>query len=162
MPGESVPATQLLTGPQIWEQVLKVIATAQHEVTLVSPYNHKLDALVTELKKVRSRKKVKIVRYYRKEETDPAEHLDGISTYAVPNLHAKIYANEHMALITSLNLTYGSVVDNLEVGLLIRDTNLVGEINDYIKTFRKGGNRSRGSVRLSKPQSTEEMRVAAW
>jgi phosphatidylserine/phosphatidylglycerophosphate/cardiolipin synthase-like enzyme len=56
----------------------------------------------------------------------------GCSVYLVPNLHAKIYWNETIALVTSMNLYYGSTIKNHEIGIIIDNVQDHDAIKKYI------------------------------
>ena len=50
-------------------------------------------------------------------------------------LHAKIYANEKVALVTTMNLVETSAAYSREVGLLVRDPKLRREIDEYVQSL---------------------------
>ena len=141
-------SVRLVADREIRQAILELIGNAQQEITLVSPFNHDLPDLVTALKDAHQRG-VKISRYFQDGKRDPVEHFGGVASFPVPNLHAKVYANEHTILITSCNLNWGSWNQNREVGLLVQDATLHNEIADFVNTL--GTNTPRRGRRSSRP-----------
>ena len=132
---ESSKPVRLVKDAEITNEVLQLIRTAQKEIILVSPYNQHWPALARGLEDARQRG-VKVEMYYREEKEDPAQDYNGVASFPVYRLHAKIYANENTVLVTSMNLTESSGMNSREVGLLVQDTALFREISGYMKTLR--------------------------
>lgn len=68
--------------------------------------------------------------------TDFCREIPGTTVRHLPGLHAKVYvADEHTAIITSGNLTSGSLLQNFEYGVQIHDPVLVrgiaSDVADY-------------------------------
>ena len=139
---------ELVVNHEIRDALLRMIEEAREEIVLVSPYNHNLPELISALGKAALRRGLKVVRYYREGETDPKDHFPKVDSFAVDFLHAKVYANENTALVTSFNLNWGSWNQNRELGLLIKDDNLVHEIKDFVKGLTKV---TRGQKKAGKP-----------
>ena len=52
----------------------------------------------------------------------------------VPNIHSKIYIfDSFAAIISSSNLTTGGLLNNVEMGILIREKSLIEELNSHIE-----------------------------
>ena len=130
----------------IRDEILKLIWEATQEITLVSPYNDDLEDLKNSLVGAH-RKKAKIARYFQDGKTDPAKHFRNVISFPVESLHAKIYANEKAALVTSFNLNWSSWNKSREVGLLIQDAETVCEIKEYVKALSERGAKSRGAAK---------------
>ena len=76
--------------------------------------------------------------YYRPDaaEGNPAaKYHPSIEAIAVDRLHAKVYANEKVALITSMNLHRFSALNARETGLLIRDEQVLREIENWVSAL---------------------------
>ena len=150
---------EFLADWQVGDALLRIVAQARERLALVSPYNRHWGHLKREVASARQRG-VAVTIYYRADEPDPLGQLDrgtvdrgtgdrvtmdgaavrgatGDSITAVPvrMLHAKIYANESVALITTMNLVETSAMYSREVGLLIADAKLRRQVDDYIKSL---------------------------
>lgn len=145
---------EFLADWQVGDALLRIVAQARERLTLVSPYNRHWGHLKREVAAARQRG-VAVTIYYRADEPGPLAQLDrvtvdratadgvavngvaGDSVMAVPvrMLHAKIYANESVALITTMNLVETSAMYSREVGLLIGDAKLRRQVDDYIKSL---------------------------
>ncbi len=59
------------------------------------------------------------------------DHLENFSLKPLPNLHAKVYiSDDKSAVVTSGNLTFGGLQNNIEAGILIND-------HEYVKELKK-------------------------
>lgn len=155
---------EFLSDWQVGDALLRIVAQARERLALVSPYNRHWGHLKREVASARQRG-VAVTIYYRADEPDPLGQLDRVtgdrvtadrvtmdgaavngvavrgaaadSITAVPvrMLHAKIYANESVALITTMNLVETSAMYSREVGLLIGDAKLRRQVDDYIKSL---------------------------
>ena len=66
--------------------------------------------------------------------------VPGASVRHLRHLHAKAYvADAHTAIITSANLTNGGLLANHELGVAITDTDVVGEISQYLQKYASVG-----------------------
>lgn len=104
----------------------KIIEEASERIWLVSPYV-KIHERMQGLIRRKLAEGVEMVIIYGKEE-EQKESLaciaDGASAeiYFCKNLHAKVFANENEAILTSLNLYQYSQVNNFELGCLLEKT----------------------------------------
>lgn len=87
---------------------------------------------------------IKIVIAYREEENcSPLEReslsflkrFPNIQLIPIPDLHAKIYANENEAILSSRNLTNRKEGCSIEVGVVFDNTELI--YNNLIKTVER-------------------------
>ena len=60
----------------------------------------------------------------------------GLDVKIVPSLHTKLYMNEQMSLITSMNLYDYSMKNNEELGLLTDDEEITKQLNEYVKDLK--------------------------
>ena len=132
--GRSRKSIEFLMDWQIADSLLRIIAEARRQITLVSPYNKHWGHLKRELEAAQNRG-VNIIMYYRSDEANPVADYNGIDGIPVRMLHSKIYSNEKTTLLTTMNLLETSAAYSREVGLLIRDADLRREIDSYIKTL---------------------------
>ena len=109
---------------------------------LVSPYlglvkwDHARQAILGA-----SSRGIRVVVYLRDQEESEglASEIDwlvdqGVKVKLVPNLHAKIYANETAAVVSSMNLTAYSTSNSREIAIQV-DRELTEELLAYIKTL---------------------------
>ena len=130
---------QIFTDDRITPAVLDILRKAKKRVILVSPYNKLWGHFNTELDEAVNRG-VKVTMLYREgEETESTDWLkkQGVSGYAVKNLHAKIYMNEAQVLVTSMNLYDSSAQNSREICIAIEDEELQKEIRDYVAKLRR-------------------------
>lgn len=135
--GGSGKGVQLLTDWQIGDALLRIVSEARLRLVLVSPYNKHWGHLRREIAMAGERG-VQVSMYYRADEANPLTDYgegEGISGVAVRMLHAKIYANENAALVTTMNLLDSSAMYSREIGLLIREVKLRREVDRYIQAL---------------------------
>lgn len=129
-------SVRLVTDSQIGDAVIRIVRDAKKKIVLVSPYNNHWGELEKELNRAR-RRGVRIIMHFRRKKNnlDPARNYRDVDSFPVDKLHAKIYANENTALVTSLNLTEWAAFNSREIGLLIGDANLCRQIDDYVRNL---------------------------
>jgi hypothetical protein len=135
--------TKFLYGSEINSCIDRLIAEAETFLYLVSPFIKLHTRIKDELKKQQSNPRLEIVLMFGKNEHDPAKSLSAadieflkempnIKICYIPNLHAKYYASEKSALVTSMNLHQFSQNENVEIGIQMshksRAELLVGEL----------------------------------
>ncbi len=135
--GRSGAAVEFLADWQIGDALLRVIAQARQQLTLVSPYNKHWGHLKREVAAAQQRG-VAVTIYYRADEPGPPAEYAGVTVIPVRMLHAKIYANESVTLVTTMNLLETSAMYSREVGLLLTDAKLRREVGDYVKALADG------------------------
>jgi len=101
----------------------ELIKHAQDRLIIISPFL-KLNDRIKELIADKDRMKIDVRLVYGKTELAPQEinwlrSLKYVRTGFCQNLHAKCYANEQAAIITSMNLYDFSQVNNNEMGVYI-------------------------------------------
>jgi len=117
------------------------IDSTKERCILVSPYVQLWGHVKSALERALGRD-VSIVAFIRKPETDKdrdktkeiAKDFEklGIELFTVPNLHAKIYAFDDSAIVSSMNLYDFSQSNSIELSILIEKEPLVDEIKTYI------------------------------
>jgi len=119
----------------------RIFKEAENEIIIISPFIQLSDELRTLLRPKQKIKDFQISILYGKNERDPSKSLNPIDyrffsefkNHEIlynPNLHAKYYANEREAIITSLNLHQFSLQNNIEVGTLLKQS--WGALGDLI------------------------------
>ena len=136
---------------QITRALLFMIKNARRQLDIVSPYIQlrfsakkrwkAFDDAISEA--IRRDVKISFVSRERDANTtaDAMKLLKeyrelGCNVFLVPDLHAKIYWNETIALVTSMNLYYGSTIKNREIGVIIdspRDHDAIRKYIDELK-----------------------------
>ncbi len=127
----------------IFSEITSILDTAKRFVYIVSPYIE----LSTEQKlnfKGAAERNIKIVIAYREEENCSPLERESLSflkrfpntqLIPIPDLHAKIYANENEAILSSRNLTNRKEGCSIEVGVVFDNTELI--YNNLIKTVER-------------------------
>jgi len=114
---------KFLTNPDILESIENIISSATKEIFIITPYCEISQNLLI-LLKLADYRDVRIRFIYGKDELDIWEYfflkkLNNLELYFCKNLNSICYFNEHMMLITSMNLIDDSI-DNFEMGTLIQ------------------------------------------
>ena len=111
----------------------RIFKEAEKEIIIISPFIQLSDEIRTLLRPKQKIKDFQITILYGKNEQDPSKSLNPtdyrffceFKNHEIlynPNLHAKYYANEQEAIITSLNLHQFSLQNNIEVGTLLKQS----------------------------------------
>lgn len=131
---------KFLTGNKLNSEVEAILENAYGQLILISPYIKLHDRYISVLKSKKDVPEMEIIVVFGKNEDDVSKSIkiDDIRFFIeFPNieirherrLHAKYYANESSALITSMNLYSFSQDNNIEAGILTKAsllTNLTG------------------------------------
>jgi hypothetical protein len=133
---------QFVADEELVSALSSIIKDAREELILISPYIKLHDRIKDDLKNKKEDLDLKVIVVFGKNDDDLTKSLStadlGFFT-ALPNieirykknLHAKYYANEKNALITSMNLHSYSSNSNKEAGIL---TKTPGLLKSLIKT----------------------------
>jgi hypothetical protein len=132
--GRSKASIDFLADWQISAALMRIISEAKQRLTLVSPYNRHWGHLRREVAAAQQRG-IDVTVFYRSDEASPVADNDSITAIPIRMLHAKIYANETAALITSMNLVETSAMYSRDVGLLVQDAKLRREIDGFIRSL---------------------------
>lgn len=120
---------KFLTGPQLNAVLHKILEEADSELILISPYIKFHDSVRSSLLTHKEKHGVAITVVFGKNEDDLGKSMSKDDLYFLttfPNirilyerrLHAKYYANDTAALVTSMNLHSYSQNNNIEAGIL--------------------------------------------
>ena len=135
---------ELLTAHHLPYRVVNIIENAKQFVVLVTAYldswthlDHAIKATVARGVPItlvmRAPDGAKRDREKRQEEADGLKAL-GVKVHFVERLHAKAYANEQEAIVTSFNLVSGSN-ESIELGVLIQDQVVVNDLLSKVRTY---------------------------
>jgi hypothetical protein len=130
----------------------ELIKGARDRLILISPFL-KLNDRIKELLSDKDRLKIDVRIVYGKSELAPAEidwlkGLTFVRTAFCKNLHAKCYLSEEACIVTSLNLYEFSMVNNNEMGVLIRRA-------EDVDLYRDAYDEAQRIIRIS-----EEVRIS--
>ena len=166
--------SKLFTDDQVAAAILGVLRTAKKWVVLVSPYldlekwDHAMQAIELAIKRG-----VDLRLYVRAQnETDSfvsnVEWLSsvGVKVHGVLNLHAKIYANESVTILSSMNLTSYSANNSREFAIQVEDS-VARELLNYIKSLDADSEKlsrtaapAKSKAPLPKPYATNKSKTA--
>lgn len=130
---------QFITGNALNHALEQLFEEAESELVLISPYINLHDRYASVLKSKLQNDRLSITLVFGKNEDDPSRSmrkadLDFFTQF--PNveiryearLHAKYYASDHRAIITSMNLYRYSQDHNIEAGVLIESVSLGADL----------------------------------
>jgi len=142
---------KFLYGDELNSELGKIFENAQEKLILISPFiklQHRYSSIL-ETKK--DKPELEIIIVFGKNEDDLSKSMkqDDFNFFKqFPNieiryekrLHAKYYANEESAILTSMNLYNYSQENNIEAGILTSTKGLLGSIASDIITNATGVN----------------------
>lgn len=135
---------KFLTGNELNSELEKLFERADDQIILISPYIKLHDRYASTLKTKLSNHKLEITIVFGKNEEDMSRSMkqDDFNFFKeFPNiqiryekrLHAKYYANESAAILTSMNLYSYSQDNNIEAGVMTKAT-LLGNLASNFMT----------------------------
>lgn len=114
----------IISGSQVTAQVMDVVQEADHTLILVTPYFDpwsRLEKCIKNAHLARGVNTAVLLRggKERKSQKESAKDLidAGINVDFLERLHAKVYANENEAVVTSMNLLESSALDSWEISV---------------------------------------------
>lgn len=127
--------SQFLTGKDLDNKLTDIIWNAKKELIILSPFIHLDDYCKEIFKKIKNNPELELVVVFGKNESQthkslkPADldffkQFQNVVIIYCANLHAKFYANESEALLTSLNLLDKSMTGNIEYGIAFNNSAL--------------------------------------
>lgn len=129
---------KFLTGNELNAELEKIFERADQQIILISPFIKLHDRFISVLRTKKDNPKLDIVIVFGKNEEDLSRSMkqeDFNFFKEFPNiqiryerrLHAKYYANESSAILTSMNLYTYSLDNNIEAGVMTKVT-LLGSL----------------------------------
>lgn len=128
-----------LTGNDLNAQLENLFEYADEYIILISPYIKLHDRYASALKAKKDNPNLKIIVVFGKNEDDFSKSMKqedfnffkdfpNIEIRYEKHLHAKYYANESAAILTSMNLYNFSQDNNIEAGVLTNRKGIIGNI----------------------------------
>jgi hypothetical protein len=127
---------EFVTGKELDEKLTDIIWNARKELVILSPFI-RLDNYCKDIvfKKVKNNPELEIIIVFGKNDEETQRSLSpsdleifkefsNVTIIYCKNLHAKYYANENEALLTSLNLLGKSMTQNVEYGIYFQNSKL--------------------------------------
>lgn len=129
---------KFLTGNELNAELEKIFERADEQLILISPFIKLHDRFISALKTKKNNPKLEIIIVFGKNEEDLSRSmkLEDFNFFKeFPNieiryerrLHAKYYANESSAILSSMNLHSFSQDNNIETGVMTKAT-LLGNV----------------------------------
>lgn len=136
-------ATQFLTSNKLNQEIEQMFETAETQLILISPFISLHERYASVLKAKIQKDKLAITVVFGKNEKDPSKSMKradveffmqfpNVEVKYEPRLHAKYYANEETAIITSMNLYRYSQDHNIEAGIKLEAVSLEGGLANKI------------------------------
>lgn len=133
---------KFLTGSELNLEIEKLFERADEQLILISPFIRLHDRMISTLKTKLKTPSLKITIVFGKNEDDIAKSMKledfnffkefpNIEIRYEKRLHAKYYANESSAIMTSMNLHRFSQDNNIEAGVMTKAT-LLGNLNNLV------------------------------
>lgn len=120
---------------EISSKIMTLIDEAEEELIIVSPYVDIKDwEKMKKRLKLAVNRNIKISFYCRantKQNLDPLRKI-GIEPILIEDLHAKIYLNENMAIVTSQNMVLYSDTNSLDIGHYTDDVNQIKPLRKFV------------------------------
>jgi hypothetical protein len=124
---------KFLTGNELNSELEKLFERADEQIILISPYIKLHDRFISTLRAKKDNPKVEIIIVFGKNEEDLSKSMKqedfnffkefpNIQIRYEKRLHAKYYANETSAILTSMNLYNFSQDNNIEAGVMTKAT----------------------------------------
>lgn len=133
---EQYRMAEFVTGKELDEKLTDIIWNARKELVILSPFI-RLDNYCKDIvfKKVKNNPELEIIIVFGKNDEETQRSLSpsdleifkefsNVTIIYCKNLHAKYYANENEALLTSLNLLGKSMTQNVEYGIYFQNSKL--------------------------------------
>lgn len=131
---------KLIKPSQISGEILTLFEEADEKVIIVSPYCKisKWYKLLAKLKSLIARD-IEIEFYVRDGEIQTIQEIEqiGIHPICIKNLHSKIYMNEKIGIVSSMNLLLSSEMNSLDIAYKTTNEEEYNELLDYYNRYIK-------------------------
>ena len=168
---------KFLPTKEISASIDKIIKEAKKHLYIISPYLRPDGNVKKLLSDESALKDIDVNVVYRKDKERSGERhtrpevapetvewfasRPWIKTHHMPYLHAKCYLNEKQALVASLNLTGGAMINNVEMGILVSKGTFWWSIEEIEKLYEDILDHAKWIVRLSEEVSAPSVASAA-
>jgi hypothetical protein len=134
---------KFLTGNELNLEIQRLFEYAENSIYIICPYIKLHDRFISTLKSKIDNPKVNIVILFGKNEDNISKSMQqsdleffkqfpNIEIRYEKNLHAKYYANEERAILTSMNLHSYSQDNNIEAGIMMNAISLIGNMINLV------------------------------
>ena len=134
---------KFLTGNELNLELEKLFERADEQIILISPFIKLHDRYISSLRTKKNNSDLEIIIVFGKNEEDLSKSMKeedfnffkdfpNIEIRYEKRLHAKYYANESSAIMTSMNLYSFSQDNNIEAGVMTKATLLVNIANQLM------------------------------
>lgn len=141
-------ATFLAGGSAVNNELEKIVNGARDQLILISPYIRLHHRLASALKGKVNKPFMELIVVFGKNEFDKLRSLNeadlaifrsfpNVKIYYEKHLHAKYYANETSAILCSMNLYDYSQNNNIEAGILMKNSIWKNLANNLVNTVTK-------------------------
>lgn len=129
---------KFLQGNELNSELGKLFANANNLLILISPFIKLHERFISELKAKKDKPELKIIIVFGKNEDDVSKSMKSedlnffkdflnIEIRYEKRLHAKYYANESSAILSSMNLYSYSHDNNIEAGIMLKSSSVLGK-----------------------------------
>lgn len=129
---------QLIKPRQISGEIMTLIEEADERVILITPYFrvgnwHKMLNVLRGL----LHKPIQVEVYIRRGEIDSLNEVRniGFEPIEVPNLHTKLYLNEKVGIVSSMNILHSSDSNSLDIALMTENSKEYGDLVEYYQRY---------------------------
>jgi len=120
---------------EVLPQILQIVRDASQLVTFVTPCVRLWGHLQSAMDEAMNRGVAMtfVVRAGERNNSDDLEWLreHGVKVCEVAHLHAKVYLNEKVVLVSSMNITEKSTTNSLEFAMIVRSEDDAKKFRDY-------------------------------
>lgn len=132
--------SNIFVDSQVGEQVIAIIENARQEVILVTPYLDLWGHGQNAIQRAIGRGVDVLLLIRGGQDKPPLKDLQWLLEHKVKigvleRLHAKIYMNESTVLLSSMNFTESSALNSLEIAYLVRGTEDVRRVQEYVVQY---------------------------
>jgi LPXTG-motif cell wall-anchored protein len=132
--------TRFFSDTNLRQEISACVNEARDWLLVVTPYIDPGNLMVEEIAQAASRGVRTKLFIHSKQIHDPSAQAaigrlggSGVEIYHHPNLHAKLYLSECVAVVSSLNLVAGSFIDSFEAGVVSNDREIRQKARKYIE-----------------------------
>jgi hypothetical protein len=163
---------EFLTTGGVGLQLENLIRGAQNRLVLISPYI-RISTILFESLREADRRSVKTILLHKgnkleREDSLKLTLLTNLTLGIIPNLHARCYLNENMAIVSSMSLYEFPEQNNLEMGFLINASSdpevyikIKGEVDTMLNLAVTANNKSSVNTQEKPPLSNNQQQKPA-
>ena len=134
---------ELIKPRQISGDIMTLIEEADETVIIITPYFkvRNWNKMINSLNSLKARK-IKVEIYVRENEFETINEVRsiGFEPITIPNLHANLYLNEKIGIVSSMNILYSSDANSLDIAVKTENENEYKALWDFYLRHIKGNN----------------------